>query len=326
MAARSVVNPMNAVGFAKLLDHFGSLSVDQLNQAKQALNERESQVEGLLVIREREKAVACCAHCNDQRIVRYGRRRERQRYKCKACGRTFNVLTGTALAGLRLPEKHIENARCMSARLSLNEAAQRLDVAVSTAFRWRHRFLERLSALNPEQLSGVVEVDETFFLESFKGQRRGLPRKAKKRGTPAVLRGLSREQIPVLVARDRSVGATLSQQLAARDFLHIGPVLVPKLSKDAVLVTDGASAYKLLGRAHNIEVRQVPRHPKHRTTGLTHLNNVNAYDQRLKKWMIGFVGVATKYLPNYLGWHRWLDANAKTKTGRRLLQASIGWN
>ena len=34
------------------------------------------------------------------------------------------------------------------------------------------------------------------------------------------------------------------------------------------------------------------------TSGLTHLNNVNAYDQRLKKWMGGFVGVATKYLPN----------------------------
>ena len=100
---------------------------------------------------------------------------------------------------------------------------------------------------------------------------------------------------------------------------------MPKLSKDAVMVTDGASAYKVLGRAYRIEVRQAPPNPKHRTNGLTHLNNVNAYDQRLKKWMGGFVGVATKYLQNYLGWHRWLDANSKTKTGRWFLQASIGW-
>lgn len=39
-----------------------------------------------------------------------------------------------------------------------------------------------------------------------------------KRGTSAAQRGLSREQIPVLVARDRSEhGNTLKQRLVARD-------------------------------------------------------------------------------------------------------------
>ncbi len=39
-----------------------------------------------------------------------------------------------------------------------------------------------------------------------------------------------------------------------------------------------------------------------------HLNNVNAYHRRLKEWLRRFHGVATKNLPNYLGWRRTLEA------------------
>src|SRR5690606_7171801 len=41
--------------------------------------------------------------------------------------------------------------------------------------------------------------------------------------------------------------------------------------------------------------------------GVYYIQNVNAYDSRLKQWMKRFHGVATKYLENYLGWRRWLE-------------------
>jgi hypothetical protein len=41
--------------------------------------------------------------------------------------------------------------------------------------------------------------------------------------------------------------------------------------------------------------------------GAFHIQNVNAYDSRLKQWMGRFHGVATKYLENYLGWRRMLE-------------------
>ena len=53
------------------------------------------------------------------------------------------------------------------------------------------------------ELSGIAEADETFFLESFKGQRE-LPRPARERGGKAAKPGISDEQIPVLIARDRN--------------------------------------------------------------------------------------------------------------------------
>ncbi len=35
---------------------------------------------------------------------------------------------------------------------------------------WRHRFLKTMATHQATREKGIVEVDETFFLESFKGQ------------------------------------------------------------------------------------------------------------------------------------------------------------
>ena len=47
------------------------------------------------------------------------------------------------------------------------------------------------------------------------------------------------------------------------------------------------------------------------TRGAWHIENVNAYRSRFKQWMRRFNGVATSYLPDYLGWFRALDRNAQ---------------
>jgi len=38
-----------------------------------------------------------------------------------------------------------------------------------------------------------------------------------------------------------------------------------------------------------------------------HIQNANARHSRLKAWIAGFRGVATRYLPNYLAWHHVVD-------------------
>jgi hypothetical protein len=38
-----------------------------------------------------------------------------------------------------------------------------------------------------------------------------------------------------------------------------------------------------------------------------HIQNVNSYHSRLKRWMLRFNGVATKYLHNYIRWYIFLD-------------------
>ena len=55
-----------------------------------------------------------------------------------------------------------------------------------------------------EKFDGIVEIDETYFLYSEKGRRNITERKPRKRGGKSKQRGISNEQVCVLVARDRT--------------------------------------------------------------------------------------------------------------------------
>ncbi len=54
-----------------------------------------------------------------------------------------------------------------------------------------------------EKFSGIVEMDETYSLYSEKGKRNIEGRKPRKRGGSSKFRGISHEQVCVLIARDR---------------------------------------------------------------------------------------------------------------------------
>ena len=54
------------------------------------------------------------------------------------------------------------------------------------------------------------------------------------------------------------------------------------------------------------------------------INNVNAYHGRLKQWLNRFNGVATKNLPNYLGWRRALEAWGDQATPQSWIKGAIG--
>jgi hypothetical protein len=55
-----------------------------------------------------------------------------------------------------------------------------------------------------------------------------------------------------------------------------------------------------------------------------HINNVNAYHSRLKQWLSGFNGVATKNLPNYRGWRRALEVRGDQLAPPNWIKGTIG--
>jgi len=68
--------------------------------------------------------------------------------------------------------------------------------------------LSSMSSMDIETLSGIIESVETFSLESNKGKNQGNKtaiRKPHKRGDMSSLRGISYEQVCVLVAMDRNI-------------------------------------------------------------------------------------------------------------------------
>ncbi|MBK6744272.1 MAG: IS1595 family transposase [Hydrogenophilales bacterium] len=252
-----------------------------------------------------------CPRCGSVHVVRNGSASGLQRYKCRGCSRTFNGLTGTPLARLRLKPKWLSQAEALRDGVTITKAAERLKVARSTAFRWRHRFMALPKTIQAQKLVGIAEADETFFLHSDKGQR-GLDRKPRRRGGSAAKRGLSKEQIPVLVARDRS-GATANFILAADGKADLVAALKPLLPLDTILCTDGSSVLAAAVKEIGVTHRPINVSAGRRViAGVYHIQNVNAFDSRLKNWIRRFHGVATKYLDSYLGWFRTLDRSSST--------------
>ena len=98
--------------------------------------------------------------------------------------RTFNPLTGTPLARLRKKERWLGFAGALNQSLSVRKAAKASKVNKNTAFKWRHRFLKAQNQPKDQLLAGIVEVDEIFLLESFKGQRSCRARRANAAALP----------------------------------------------------------------------------------------------------------------------------------------------
>jgi hypothetical protein len=55
-----------------------------------------------------------------------------------------------------------------------------------------------------------------------------------------------------------------------------------------------------------------------------HINNVNAHHGRLKPWLARFNGVATKNLPNDLGWRRALEAWGDQLAPQTWINGAVG--
>src|SRR5271170_960815 len=286
--------------------------------------ERRRRNDSLGTMSAERVAARGCPHCAGREIVGWGRSDGLLRFRCKSCGRTFNALTKTPMAHLRKKEKWLDHARAMIEGKSLAKTAELCGVHPTTAFRWRHRFLRAPASDKPRMLRGIVEADETFILESFKGRWSDLPRKARKRGGSARRPGLYQDNIPVLVARDRK-GATFDAVLPQADGASIGAALAGVVTSENHLVGDGGRAIAAFARKAKIPFHAVPSPGKPAPEAPhLHINNVNAYHARLKQWMSRFNGVATKNLPNYLGWRRALEAWADQATPQNWIKGAIG--
>ena len=131
-----------------------------------------------------------------------------------------------------------------------------------------------MADLKPTGLTCIVEADETYFSQSFKGS----------------------------------------------DYCSSH-----RIASDAVLCTDGCASLRGAARLSGIAHRALNQSAGIRVlAGVYHIQNVNAYDSRLKNWMMRFHGVATKYLNNYLGWRRGIERWGEQDTPCVILQAAMG--
>jgi len=311
--------------FQQQLDELvAELTHAQAQKLVAALQQRGDGDEVLRLLNKHLEQDPECRRCRSKRTEGWGTERNGQkRRRCLDCKRTFNPLTGTPLARLQKKECWLNYARALNESLSVRKAAKACKVDKNTAFKWRHRFLKARNYSKDQSLVGIAEVDEIFLLESFKGQRK-LPRAARKRGGVAEKPGLSAEQIPILIARDRA-GAHIDAVLPDRSEVAVRPVLEGKLSQeDTLLCMDGDKALIVFAEAEGIEYELIiASKGEHVHEKVLHTQNVNAYGSRFKQWLRRFNGVATKYLQSYLGWRRWLEKEEEAITAENSFAAAL---
>ena len=111
-------------------------------------------------------------------------------------------------------------------------------------------------------------------------------------------------------------------------------MLEPILAEDAhcvvdtgtsSFVVDGDKALIAFAEAEGIEYELIiASKGEHVHEKVLHIQNVNAYGGRFKQWLNRFNGVATKYLPSYLGWRRWLEKGEEIITPQTAFAAALG--
>lgn len=310
---------MNRTEFQEWLSAVELLTNTQKLEAMNVLDGRPAGEASLAAIELGIDENRNCPHCNAPDAISRGRQRGLRRYKCRNCGKTFDARTGTPLSGLHYKERSLEYGESLAQGETVKESAERCGLAVSTAFRWRHRFLRSVPR-HTGKLKGIVEADETYVLESRKGDR-NLNRTPRRRGGKAKKRGLCHEQVPILIAADRSSG-TFSSVLSAVNSITLKDALEPILEKDTLLVTDGATSYPPCAVALNISHETLNLSAGERVRGDLHIQTVNSRHSQLKDFLRHYRGVATKYLASYLSWFH-LIALADRPNQRACLAAAM---
>lgn len=121
-----------------------------------------------------------CPYCKGRNYYSHSHPNSRDiRFYCNDCQKAFSPFTGTLVQGSGIPwEVWVELVHCTLDNLSLVatkhilEADYGLSMNQQTILSYRHKIQKAITLTFPmPKLSGVVQVDETYFREGQKGSR-----------------------------------------------------------------------------------------------------------------------------------------------------------
>ena len=218
-----------------------------------------------------------------------------------ACHKSFGDLTKSILSGTRLSmqiwRKYAEHVILGS---SLNLIHLSLGISIKTAFYMRHKIFDAIQNTDiTRPLQGSVEIDETYFRESFKGNHTHfiLPRPPHSRGNKSHTRGLSSEQVCVAFGVDDSkniVSAPICNGMPSKKVL--ASFYGSCIKAGSTVHSDSLRGYNKMLKA--ISVNHIAVKAGTWKNGVDHLHNINNVHSDCKRRLNRiYNGVSTKFLP-----------------------------
>ena len=244
-----------------------------------------------------------CPHCMGSDIIKWGKNKTNERYKCRGCNRTFSHITGSPAHNIKKKNNWVKFGKELfnGQYFTLEELAKRTGISVPTAFDWRNKLLCSLNDSN-KNFEGITEIDDIWFLYSQKG-RKGLKYSRKRGGTSH--RGDNDFRTKVLITSDRMDTLDMSVvrigRLQKQDIVRsVGD----KLSDKTTLVSDKHQS--IAGFAKDAGIPHISfKANTHCKDKDYHVQTVNNIAGRFKTMVNRKLrGVSTKYLQNYANWFR----------------------
>ncbi len=291
---------MDAAAFQEWLASVDALNEEQKRAVVAALNGESDEVQVLAALEGMVGPERQCPRCSTAGAHIRGKANGLTRYCCKGCKRTFNAITGTPLARLRKRDQWLTYSASLSARETISAAQDRCGVARTTAFRWRQRFLEGIQAVTKSlQIEGLIEADDLEMKISYKGRRRLRIRKPRQRGGAGQPGSDRTVSVLFLAGRD---GTTILRPVRSITAENIRCLFEEVIQHGSILITDAAKAMIKAGKWLKAQHEIINVSRDGRTRGPYHLQGVNNRHMRFRAFLTPFMGIATKYLINYLSW------------------------
>ena len=251
---------------------------------------------------DRNNRPKICPFCQKEtRTIKKGFRCRKQRYQCKNCKHIFTYNSHTITQHSKIePSMFRKIVLDTLSCIPIRQTAATLNLSSTCVFQNRHKILCALEVLLDEEqqkLCGTIEFDETFELESKKGER-NITRKARKRGGSSDYRGLSREQMCIVTTTDRD-GHEIFKCVGfgKPTASSIVECFKKNIVEHSIIYCDGATCYNELGKETNCNVVHLKSHQEYNI--VEHINTVNYIHTLIKKQLCAFKGVSTKYINRY---------------------------
>lgn len=255
-----------------------------LSEFRERFSTEEACVEYLISLRWPDGVV--CPVCGSIQI----RRTTRGLFECQACLRQTSVTAGTLFHNTRKPLKlwfeamwHITNQKYGANALGLQRT---LGLgSYHTAWKWLHKFRRAMVRPGRDQLSGVVEVDETYIGGKQSGKRgRGAENKK--------LVAVAIEDKGQASSTGKGIGRIRLKLIQDASAVNLDAFIQEHISPGSHIRTDGWSGYQkvsTLGYDHAV-------------VGSNDLKIAHLTIALLKRWLLGTYqgAVSSVHLEYYL--------------------------
>ena len=234
----------------------------------------------------------CCGHCGSTQTKEVPNATPMP-YWCKDCRNYFSVRTGTTLQNTRLPLRkwafaaylYVTNLKGVSSM----KLHRDLKVTQKTAWFMLHRLREAWDASGLEQLTGPVEVDETYMGGKRKNMKKSRRKELKGRGP--------NEMTAVVGMKDRASNKVCAKVVDSTDASTLQGFIAEHANEDAQIYTDDARAYIGLPFDHQSVKHSIGEYVREQV----HTNGIESFWAMLKRAHKGtFHKLSEKHLHRYI--------------------------